>query len=124
MNRDVIPWLAWAASIVVVALVARYLRELGHIDHETTTRLVIGLNGLLVAWAGNRMPKAMAPNARVQQVRRVGGWSMALSGLVYAGLWAFAPIALAKVAGTVVIALGILVTVAYCLSLRSRAHAA
>lgn len=121
MNKEVIAWLVWAVGILVVALVARYLREAGHIDSETTTRVVIGLNGLLVAWMGNRMPKAFAPNAWVQQAKRFAGWSLVLSGLVYAGLWAFAPIPVAKVVGTAAIIIGIAVTFGYCWLLRSRA---
>lgn len=124
MNKELIPWLAWAVGILVVALGARYARELGYIDRETTTRLVIGLNGLMIAWIGNRMPKAIAPNARIGQVKRIGGWSMVLSGLVYAGLWAFAPIPVAKVVGSAAVIAGIAVTLGYCLSLRAKAKAA
>lgn len=124
MNKELVPWLAWAVGILVVALVARYARELGYIDSETTTRVVIGLNGLMIAWIGNRMPKAIAPNAWIQQVKRLGGWSMVLSGLVYAGLWAFAPIPVAKVVGSAAVIAGIAVTLGYCLSLRAKAKAA
>ena len=124
MNKELIPWLAWAVGILVVALGARYARELGYIDRETTTRLVIGLNGRMIAWIGNRMPKAIAPNARIGQVKRIGGWSMVLSGLVYAGLWAFAPIPVAKVVGSAAVIAGIAVTLGYCLSLRAKAKAA
>ena len=45
----------------------------------------------MIAWYGNRMPKAVVPDACARQATRVGGWSMALSGLVYAGLWAQSP---------------------------------
>lgn len=123
MNRELMGWLAWAAGIAIVALSARYGRELGYIDAETTTRVVIGLNGLMIAWIGNRIPKAFAPNAWIQQVKRVGGWSMALSGLVYAGLWAFAPIPVAIVGGTVAVIGGVAVTLGYSLLLRARAKA-
>jgi hypothetical protein len=121
MNKDVISWIAWAVGIVAVALTMRFMREMDYVDSETSTRIVIGLIGLMVAWAGNRMPKALAPNALIQQVQRVGGWSIALSGLVYAGLWAFAPIEVAKVVGSAVVIAGIAVTLGYCLSLRSKA---
>jgi hypothetical protein len=124
MNKDVISWIAWAVGIVAVALTMRFMREMDYVDSETSTRIVIGLIGLMVAWAGNRMPKALAPNALIQQVKRVGGWSIALSGLVYAGLWAFAPIEVAKVVGSAVVIAGIAVTLGYCLSLRSKAKVA
>ncbi|WP_187775765.1 ammonium transporter [Luteimonas suaedae] len=123
MNRELIGYFAWALGIVAVALGASYARKLGYIDGETTTRVVIGLNGLMIAWMGNRMPKAVAPSARIRQVKRVGGWSMVLSGLVYAGLWAFAPIPVAKVVGSGAVIIGIAVTFGYCLSLRAKAKA-
>ncbi|TYT26587.1 ammonium transporter [Luteimonas viscosa] len=123
MNRELTGYIAWAVGIIAVALVASYARKLGHIDQDTTTRVVIGLNGLMIAWIGNRMPKAVAPSAAIRQVRRVGGWSMVLSGLVYAGLWTFAPIPVAVAGGCAAIILGIAVTSVYCLKLRNKANA-
>jgi hypothetical protein len=124
MNKELIPWLTWAICIPIVALGGRYARELGYIDSETLTRVVIGLNGLMIASIGNRIPKAIAPNASIQQVKRLGGWSMVLSGLVYTGLWAFAPIPVAKVVGSAAVIAGIAVTLGYCLSLRAKANVA
>ncbi|MDH5821877.1 hypothetical protein QFW77_02560 [Luteimonas sp. RD2P54] len=123
MNKELIGYLAWGVGIIALALVATTARKLGYIDGDTTTRVVIGMNGLMIAWIGNRMPKAVAPSAAVRQVKRVGGWSMVLSGLIYAGLWAFAPIPVAKVVGSGAIIVGIAVTFGYCLSLRNRAKA-
>ncbi|MFN3669208.1 MAG: ammonium transporter [Brevundimonas sp.] len=121
MNKQLIGDLAWGVGIVVLALAATGARNLGYIDADTVTRLVLGATGLMVAWFGNRMPKTLAPSARVRQVQRVGGWSMTLSGLVYAALWAFAPFQLALIGGCAAIIAGIAVTFGYCLSLRSRA---
>jgi hypothetical protein len=84
MNRELTGYIAWAVGIVVVALAASYARRLGYIDQDTTTRVVIGLNGLMIAWIGNRLPKSVAPSACAARVKRIGGWSMVLSGLVYA----------------------------------------
>lgn len=123
MNRELSGYIAWGVGIVAVALAASWARKLGYIDHDTTTRVVIGLNGLMIAWIGNRMPKAVAPSAAVREVKRVGGWSMVLSGLVYAGLWAFAPIPVAVAGGCAAIILGIAVTFGYCLKLRGKAKA-
>ena len=39
-----------------------------------------------------RLSKTVVPRAWAGQARRVAGWSMVLSGLIYAGLGAFAPI--------------------------------
>ena len=56
------------------------------------------------------------------QVKRVGGWSMVLSGLVYAGVWVFAPIPVAVAVGCAAVIAGIVVTYGYCLLLRARAR--
>ena len=56
--------LAWAGGIIALALGATFARKLGYIDGDTVTRVVIGLTGLLMAWYGNRIPKAVVPNAR------------------------------------------------------------
>jgi hypothetical protein len=63
------------------------------------------------------------PGAQARQARRVAAWSLVLSGLVYAGLWAFAPIAVATWAGMAVVLAGIAVTLGYCLTLRRRTTA-
>jgi hypothetical protein len=120
MNRDLVGSLAWGGGIVVLALCATFARKLGYIEGDTVTRLVIGTNGLMIAWFGNRMPKAFAPSAWARQVRRVGGWSLVLSGLVYSALWAFAPIPVAIAVGCGAVLAGIAVTLAYCISLRAK----
>lgn len=124
MNKELIGALAWGGGIIALALGATFARKLGYVDVDTVTRVVIGINGLMIAWYGNRMPKAFAPSARARQVTRVGGWSMVLSGLVYAGLWAFAPIPVAVAGGCGAVIAGIAVTLGYCLSLRAKAKAA
>ncbi len=122
MNKEVVSDLAWGIGIVVLALASTYARKLGYIEGETVTRIVMCAIGLMVAWFGNRMPKKFVPNALARQAARVGGWSLALSGLVYAALWLFAPTQLAVVGGSAAVLLGILVTIGYCLSLRSKAR--
>lgn len=123
MNREVIGSLAWGVGIVLLALAAKFANQLGHFDDETVTRLVIGATGLMIAWFGNRMPKAVAPSHCARQLSRVGGWSLAISGLIYAGLWAFAPLAIAKTVGTGAVAVGMMVTLGYGLWLRGQARA-
>ena len=124
MNKEFAGNLAWGGGIVVLAIGATVARKLGYIDGDTVTRLVIGANGLMIAWNGNLMPKVFVPNAGARQARRVAGWSLVLSGLVYAALWAFAPIPVAAIGGTVAIVAGIAVTLGYCLSLRAKAKVA
>jgi hypothetical protein len=124
MKKDVIPALIWAGGVIGLALAATLARQMGYIDGEAVTRIVIGANGLMIAWYGNRMPKTFVPDAMARRVHRVGGWSMALSGLAYAGLWAFAPFQTALIGGCGAILAGMAVTLVYCLSLRRRARAA
>ena len=124
MNKELIGSLGWAGGIIAMALGGTWARQMGYIDSDTLTRVIIGLNGLMVAWFGNRMPKAFVPGIRARQVHRVGGWSMVLSGLIYAGLWAFAPFDIALIGGCGAILAGIAVTIGYCLMLRAKAKAA
>ena len=123
MKKDLIISIGWGAGIVVLALVATYARKIGVLDQEGVERVVLGATGLMVAAFGNRMPKAFAPTAAAQQVTRVGGWSLTISGLIYAALWAFAPFQVALVGGCAAIILGMAVTFGYCLRLRSRLKA-
>ena len=123
MNKDLIGSFAWGGGIVAVALAGTFARQMGYVDSETVTRVVIGLNGLMIAWYGNRMPKTFVPSAQAREARRVAAWSLVLSGLVYAGLWAFAPIQAAVIGGCGAVLVGIAVTLGYCLSLRTKANA-
>jgi hypothetical protein len=120
--KDLVPGLAWGGGLILLALAASFARGQGYIEHDTMLRLVIGANGLMIAYFGNRAPKAVAPSACAGQVTRFAGWSMVLSGLVYAGLWAFAPVPVAITVGTGVVAASIVVTLGYCLRLRTRAR--
>ena len=102
MNTDLKGSLALAGVMLAAAFGAAFARRLGYFDADTVTRAVVGLNGLLIVWFGNRMPKAFVPNACARQVKRVGGWALVLSGLVYTGLFVFAPIPVALTVGSVV----------------------
>lgn len=114
MNKDLVGSFAWGLGIVLLALVCRQLRAMEYIEGETVTRVVIGATGLMVAWFGNRMPKTFTPLPWARRARRVGGWSLAISGVVYAALWAFAPIATAVWLGSAAVLSGIAVTMVYC----------
>ncbi|WP_422931920.1 ammonium transporter [Singulisphaera sp. PoT] len=124
MNKEIVADLSWGLGTVVVALGATLARKLGYIDGETVTRLVIGMNGLMIIHFGNRIPKPFVPSLFARRVKRVGGWAMVLSGVVYTALFAFAPIPLAAKGGVCAILAGFAVTVGYGLWLRSRAKAA
>jgi hypothetical protein len=123
MKKELIGSLAWAGVTFAVALGAIFAHKLGYVDRDTVTR-VVGINGLWMAWYGNRMPKTMVPTpTSARQARRVASWALVLSGLVYAGLWAFAPIPVAIWGGSGAVVAGIAVTLGYCLSLRAKAKA-
>jgi hypothetical protein len=124
MNKELTGNLAWGGGILATALGAGLAHRLGYIEADTVTRAVIGLNGLMMAWNGNRIPKSFVPNEQARRARRVAGWSLVLSGLVYAGLFAFAPLPVAVWGGTGVVLAGIALTIGYCLSLQRKASAA
>jgi len=127
LNTQVVGSLAFAAGMVALALGAQFARKLGYIDQDTVRRLVTCSIGLWMVWYGNGMPKTMvqvrAP-ACARQAQRVTAWSMVLSGLVYAGLWAFAPIPTAVFAGTGAVLAGLAVSLGYCVRLLIKAKAA
>ena len=123
MKKDLVVAVSWAGGMIALALGATLARKLGTIDQDTVLRIVIGINGLMIAYYGNRAPKAVAPSVHAQQIARVSGWSSVLSGLVYAGLWVFAPIPVAIMVGSAAVAAGIIVTLGYCLLLRRRSRA-
>jgi len=124
MNKGLMGGFAWAGAMLALTAAAVAAHKLGYIDRETVTRLTMGAIGLMVAWYGNRIPKTFTRNASARQVQRVAGWSQVLSGLAYAGLWAFAPIPTATWCGTAVILAGIAVTFGYCLTQPRKAKAA
>ena len=118
-RSEVVPNLVVAGALVAVALAATAARQAGWIDADAVNRIVMGGTGLMLAWYGNRMPK-LVPAATARRVNRVAGWSMAISGLIYAALWAFAPFDLALWLGCGVVILGMAVTVGYCVSVARR----
>jgi len=117
--------LTWAGGILVLTLGAVIAHRLGYIDRETVIRVCIGPTGLCVAWFGNRIPKTFfVRNSQARQAQRVAAWSQVLSGLVYAGLWAFAPIPVAIWGGGGVILAGAAVTIGYARSMSAKVKAA
>jgi hypothetical protein len=124
MNKELLWSIRWGGGIIVLALAASAARKLGYLDADTTLRLVIGAIGLMTAAMGNRIPKTVVPGVSVYRAQRVAGWSMTLAGLVYAALWAFAPIPVATFGGMAALLIAMAVTIGYCLSLRRSAKTA
>ena len=111
---------AVAVLILGTASALRYAQGLDLIGPDASKRTMQVMIGLILAAYSNLMPKdvgrwrasALAV-ARAQSVLRVGGWSMTLAGIAYAGLWAFAPLAIADVVATAVVASAMLITMGY-----------
>ncbi len=122
MKKEILVALGWAAIMLPLALAAKYAQAHGYIDADMKLR-ILAMNGLYIAYLGNSLPKAVVPYAWARQSRRFTGWTLVLSGLVFAGLWAFAPIPVAEVVGTGAVFAGVIVSLAYCVWLSSRARA-
>ena len=120
MKKELLVGVAWALGLVLLALGATYARSQDVIGQDEVLRIVIGANGLMIAFFGNRAPKVAGPNEIARRLARVSGWSFVVSGLIYTALWALAPISVAITLGSAVIAAGMLVTIFYCFRLRAR----
>ncbi len=118
--------LAFAIALGILILAAagglRYAEGAGMVGAEGARRTLQILIGLGLAAYANLMPKRIgrargSPQAEAfaQAALRVGGWSLALAGLAYAGLWAFAPLAIADIASMAVVAAALAVTIGYAL---------
>lgn len=116
--------LTWAIALAVFilgsAFAIRYAENTGMLSDEAGRRTMQVLIGLMLAGYANLMPKQLGrarsspvAEARAQAALRVGGWSLTLAGLTFAGLWAFAPLAFADTASVVVVAAAMVVTIGY-----------
>lgn len=111
--------IALAAFILGSALALRYAESTGALGADDVRRAMQVLIGLMLAGYANLMPKqgrgvgSVMAQARAQTALRVGGWSLTLAGVTYAGLWAFAPPQIADTAGLFVVAAATLLTAGY-----------
>lgn len=112
--------IALAAFILGSAFALRYAEGAGMIGTDGARRAMQVLIGLMLAGYANIMPKQLGPargtaraEAAAQAALRVGGWSLTLAGVAYAGLWAFAPLEIADVAGLAVVAAATVLTAGY-----------
>lgn len=114
--------IALAILFLSVAGGLRYAEDAGMVGAEGARRTVQILIGLGLAAYANLMPKQIgrarrSPQAEAfaQAALRVGGWSLTLAGLAYAGFWAFAPLAIADIASMTVVAAALAATLGYAL---------
>jgi hypothetical protein len=112
--------LAIGAGLLVLSAFMKYLQSAGQVDAETTRRTVQVVVGLVLAGYGNYMPKRLAgapapacATTRSQSALRVGGWAMTLAGLTQAALWALAPVPVADMVASAVVAIAVVITVTY-----------
>jgi hypothetical protein len=120
--RPVVVALVLAALILAAASGLRFAEGAGMVGADGARRIMQVLIGLVFAGYANFMPKRLkrtltSPRAesQTQSVLRVGGWSLTLAGLAYAGLWAFAPLAIANIASMAVVVAATVTTIGYAL---------
>ena len=113
--------LAIAAFMLLAAAALKYGQAHELVSAVFVTRMTqVGI-GVVLALYGNFIPKnatrSRAPActpSRMQSLLRFGGWSFTLAGLGYAGLWAFAPVAVANVVAMPLVAAATVGTAGYC----------
>lgn len=120
MTKRLVSALALAAFMLAAAGGLSYLENNGIIDSEIARRSMQVLIGLMLAGYANVMPKqldrlrgSVRAQAAAQAAMRLGGWSLTLGGLAYAGFWAFAPLEIANAASIVVVGGATLLTLGY-----------
>lgn len=118
--RKLAPAIALAAFMLAAAAGLRYAEGAGLLGADAARRAMQVLIGLMLAGYANLMPKQVGRAnasplalARTQAALRVGGWSLTLAGLAYAGLWALAPLPVADTASMIVVAAATALTAGY-----------
>ena len=108
------------ALMLLAAAGFKYAEGLQLVGPDVGARGTQVVIGAALAFYANFMPKSLAspkssPQSvgRMQSVLRLGGWVFALSGLVYAAFWAFAPWPVAQVGSLIAVAGAVVVTLGY-----------
>ncbi len=119
MNKSIFWALVFAISFMGLAALLGYFENRGMLSEEFVNRTIQVIIGLMLAVYSNFTPKQIgkagspAAEAWKASVLRVCGWSMALAGLAYAALWAFAPMTIANIASVAVVMSALVITVGY-----------
>lgn len=118
MNKSILWALIFAVAFMALAAGLGAAENRGLLSEEFVNRTIQVIIGLMLAVYSNFTPKQIgapgSPQAEAwkQRVLRVSGWSMAVAGLIYAALWAFAPYDFANYASIAVVATAMAVTMA------------
>jgi len=97
MNRQIAQALVLAGSTLAGSIALTVARKTGIIDHETTTRALMVLIGLVMMITANDIPKSTtAKSARGQALQRLTGRAMVIAYLIWLAVWIFAPMNLAN----------------------------
>lgn len=116
MNKSIRWALIFAIAFMALAAGLGAAENRGLLSEEFVNRTIQVIIGLALAVYSNFTPKQIGKpgsppvEAIKQNVLRVTGWSMALAGLAYAGLWAFAPYDFANIASIAVVASAMTIT--------------
>jgi hypothetical protein len=110
--------LAVAALMIAVAAGLTYAKHLGLVGPEAPMRGTMALVGIVLTLNANYIPKSISKCSAATQ--RVAGWAFFLSGLAYAAIWAFAPIAIAADASMWAVGIAIASVISYYVWARSR----
>ena len=118
---------AMALAVVFLGLTVlmKVAERNGLITGDVGDRAFMVLMGLIIAGYGNVVPKQLKrpratpeAEARVQAALRVCGWVMTLAGLAVAGIWTFAPEAVAEPVSMLALFAAFLVVLFYGLRCR------
>lgn len=119
-KQEIFFGLKLAAVMIASALLLSIARNQGWVDSGQVLRGQNVIIGLALAAFCNLMPKRMHGSPRsvyhatlAQSLGRVGGWAMTLAFLVWAALWAFAPLDVARIGGMVAVGAGVAVMIGY-----------
>ena len=102
MNKELMACLVWAGGMALGVSATPARTGLGYIDGDIGHTVGHRRYRALMAWYGNRDAQGHGPGSNCRMPARPGGSRspILLSGPVYAGLWAFAPIPVAITAGS------------------------
>lgn len=117
-NGKLVTAVAIASTLIAVTLGLNWAEAEGLVGADMSVRAVIVLAGLVLAWYGNEVPKAIVRSERARTAKRFSGWVFTLAGLGSAAGGVLLPIDMAVTAELAVVGGGLLLVVFYCLATR------